>query len=84
MPNIICTLFVEPQGFVSMAMELPHPTHWREADEYLSMEIKNQILKAYIAFHARGILHGQPKREHILIGGLTLQSSALCVILTCV
>lgn len=51
-----------------MAMELPHPVRWREADPQISAELKEKVVAAYQNIHGRKVLHNDVKLENILIG----------------
>lgn len=55
-----------------MAMELPHPVRWREADPHIPTELKEKVIVAYQNIHGRNILHNDVKLENILIGVLVL------------
>ena len=66
-PTVI-GLYSAAGGRLSLAMELPHPVGWREADPYISAELKEKIIVAYHNFHGRNILHNDVRLENILIG----------------
>ena len=55
-------------GRLSLAMELPHPHGWREADPYIPTELKEKVIIAYQNIHRQNILHNDAKLENILIG----------------
>jgi len=55
-------------GRLSLAMELPHPVGWREADPQISAELKEKVVTAYRNIHGRNILHNDAKLENVLIG----------------
>lgn len=66
-PTVI-GLYSAPGGTLSLAMELPHPVGWHEADPYIHVELKEQVIVAYQNLHARNILHNDVKLENVLIG----------------
>ena len=66
-PTVI-GLYSAAAGRLSLAMELPHPVGWREADPYISGELKEKIITAYQNIHCQGILHNDVKLENVLIG----------------
>jgi len=66
-PTVI-GLYSAAGGRVSLAMELPHPVGWREADPYISPELKEKVIVAYQNIHGRNILHNDIKLENLLIG----------------
>jgi serine/threonine protein kinase len=55
-------------GRVAVAMELPHPVGWRQADPYISVELKEKVVIAYQNLHSKVLLHNDVKVENILIG----------------
>ncbi|KAF9654316.1 hypothetical protein BDM02DRAFT_92140 [Thelephora ganbajun] len=66
-PTVI-GIYSAAAGRSSLAMELPHPVGWRQADPYISAELKEKVIIAYQNIHARNILHNDVKLENILIG----------------
>lgn len=66
-PTVI-GLYSAAGGKMSLAMELPHPVGWREADPYISAELKEKVIIAYQNIHGRNILHNDVKLENFLIG----------------
>lgn len=66
-PTVI-GLYSVPGGRISLAMELPHPTGWREADPQISAELKEKVIVAYQHIHGQNILHNDVKLENVLIG----------------
>lgn len=61
-------LYSAPGGSLSLAMELPHPVGWHEADPYIPVELKERVIVAYQNLHSRNILHNDVKLENVLIG----------------
>ena len=57
-----------PGSHLELNFALPHPSGWREADSYLSVEEKNNIIMAYKRIHNAGVLHGDVELRHMLIG----------------
>ena len=68
-PTII-GLYNASAGRLSLAMELPHPVGWRQADPQISAELKEKVVIAYQNIHNQGILHNDVKLENMLIGEL--------------
>jgi RIO-like serine/threonine protein kinase len=66
-PTVI-GLYNAAGGRLSLAMELPHPIGWREADPHISVELKEKVIVAYQNIHGRNILHNDVKLENVLIG----------------
>jgi hypothetical protein len=66
-PTVI-GLYNAAGGRLSLAMELPHPIGWREADPHISVELKEKVIVAYQNVHGRNILHNDVKLENALIG----------------
>ena len=66
-PTVI-SLYSAVAGRLSLAMELPHPVGWREADPHISAELKEKVITAYQNIHRQGILHNDVKLENVLIG----------------
>lgn len=66
-PTVISTRS-SAAGRFTLAMELPHPTGWRSADPYISAELKEKIIIAYLSIHGRNVLHNDVKLENMLIG----------------
>ena len=66
-PTVI-GLYSVAGGRLSLAMELPHPVRWREADPRISAELKEKVVAAYQNIHSRKILHNDVKLENVLIG----------------
>lgn len=66
-PTVI-GLYSAATGRLSLAMELPHPVGWREADPHISTELKEKVITAYRNIHHQGILHNDVKLENMLIG----------------
>ena len=62
------SLYSAAAGRLSLAVELPHHVGWREADPYISVELKEKVITAYQNIHGRGILHNDVKLENVLIG----------------
>ena len=67
-PTVI-GLYNAAAGRLSLAMELPHPVGWREADPHISTELKEKVITAYQNIHSQNILHNDVKLENMLIGG---------------
>lgn len=61
-------LYNAAAGSLSLAMELPHPICWRQADPHISAELKEKVIIAYHNIHSRNILHNDVKLENTLIG----------------
>ncbi|KZT43797.1 hypothetical protein SISSUDRAFT_1124477 [Sistotremastrum suecicum HHB10207 ss-3] len=53
---------------VSVAFELPHARSWFEAHPRMSPELKEKVIQAYTKVHAKGVIHNDVERRHILIG----------------
>jgi len=73
-PTVI-GLYNASAGRLSLAMELPHPLGWREADPHISTALKEKVMVAYQNIHSRNILHNDVKLENILIGVFWLLST---------
>ena len=82
-PTVI-GLYSASGGSLSLAMELPHPVGWHEADPYIYPEQKEQVIVAYQNLHARNILHNDVKLENVLIGAFEFKcdSDSYLIILT--
>ena len=72
-------LYSAAGGRSLLAMELPHPVGWREADPHVSTELKEKVIVAYQNIHVRNILHNDVKLENVLIGvsGILLRFRSL-------
>jgi len=66
-PTVI-GLYSVAGGRLSLAMELPHPVRWHEADPQISAGLKEKVVAAYENIHGRKILHNDVKLENVLIG----------------
>ncbi|TFY68368.1 hypothetical protein EVJ58_g1068 [Rhodofomes roseus] len=54
---------------VSLNMAPPHPTFWMDASADMPFILKACVVEAYDALHRRGILHGNPQLQNMLICG---------------
>lgn len=61
----VCDSFA---GRMTMALDVPHPVGWREADSGISQKLKEDIIAAYELVHAQGVIHGDVELRHMLIG----------------
>lgn len=55
-------------GRLQIAMEPPHPVFWTEASADMPYVLKHKCIRAYERIHAAGLLHGDVKLQHMLIG----------------
>lgn len=51
-----------------LAMEPPHPVFWIEASSTMPLVLKAAVITAFEKIHARGVLHGAPTFQRMLIG----------------
>lgn len=65
-PRVIGAFSV-PGGRMSLAMEPPSRSGWREASLSDTDEVKEKIIQAYNAIHSQGVLHNDVELRHILI-----------------